>query len=350
MFEKVGEIAFNPLKYLRDDKQVRAVYSRILMQRFDTRILAGHYGIEGVPHKFDPFQHTEELLQHLVSVADAGPEAAARSFWERFTFEDSAFPGVPKELIPILGSYFRIKEERTDLLMVKDMLTTEVLENGVVADIGCGRNNLGAALLNYADEKSVRGLSVIGTDINAYETASSDRRLRYRQQVSDQLPIDDSTVDLAIVKWALHHMNDQHLAQAVKEIARILNQKGRVAVIEALMGDARSLAQGLEAELANQEMWPHGEWFSDRLQVTQAHLSLSQEQQRFVLALEDYYGHWLEQRFTWMPMPFNYMAPDVLCKVFDRVDLREDEGSRRVLGMMPLIHWGPPTIRMVFTR
>lgn len=351
MAKKVAEIGFNPLIPLRDDHSVRNVYSRILYQRFDTRILDGYFKLKGSPSGFDGSKHVGTLIEYLISVADNSAEEAARRFWERFKFTSSRFPGLPKDLRPILGSYFKIKEKTTDLLMIKDLLETDEISKGVVADIGCGRNKLGRSILQFLDQNSIPCDAVVGTDINVYKSKSTDSRLKYEQQISDdKLPLKDESVDLAIIKWALHHMNDNHLTQILKEITRILRPGGRVAVIEALMGDKSELLPLLQDETKFPEMWPPGPWFQDRLQVTKEHLSLSLDQQRCILALEDYYGHWLEQRFIWMPLPFNYMDYSVLCKHFQNADMLEQETARRVYGMMPIIHWGPPTIRYVFLK
>ena len=75
----------------------------------------------------------------------------------------------------------------------------------------------------------------------------------------------------------------------------VLKPGGRLAVIEALMGSDSEHYQGLIDETGNSETWPDGDWKLERLELTREYLTLSESQQRDVLALEDYYGHWVDQ-------------------------------------------------------
>jgi ubiquinone/menaquinone biosynthesis C-methylase UbiE len=347
--ELPAEIAFHPLQKLTDP-EVSRVFSRILAQRFDTRILTGYFGLPGEQIDIDAHRHAEELLTYLIEQSDCHPDEAARRFRERFTYEDSRFPGVPKNLRRILKSYFAIKEAATDLLMITDLIEVETEADTTVADIGCGRNRLGKALLDYADRRSIRIAGVVGTDVNKYETTGEDVRLRFMHQESDRLPLDDDTISLAVIKWALHHMNPRILTNMAQELARVLKPGGRLAVVEALMGNESEFHQGLIDEASNSETWPDGEWKVERLELTRKYLALSESQQRDVLALEDYYGHWVDQAFFFMPLPFTYMNPAGMRAVFTPVGLIEDPEARRVFGMMPVIHWGPPSIRMIFVK
>lgn len=233
--------------------------------------------------------------------------------------------------------------------MVKDLLRAASLRSGVIADIGCGRNKLGTAILRHADAESIAVLGVIGTDVSEYGAKPVDERLQYRQQLAGVLPIEGRSIDLVIVKWALHHMSHRVAGKTIAEIARILKPGGHVAIVEALMGD-EALVPEFEAETRIKETWPDGDWFGERHQLTLDYLDLSLLQQRYVLALEDFYGHWLEQEFTWMPMPFNYIDASRLRSAFDCVGMHEDGQYRRVFGMTPIIHWGPPTMRLVFEK
>jgi hypothetical protein len=58
---------------------------------------------------------------------------------------------------------FKIKEKVTDLEMVGDLIDSQFIELGTVADIGCGRNKLGRSLILFSDNgpkvvKQVMGL------------------------------------------------------------------------------------------------------------------------------------------------------------------------------------------------
>jgi len=356
-----SEITFNPITPLYMDKNVRNVFSCILTQRFNTSILSGYFklgdecssfdlpGIGGVSTK----KLVNGLLDFLVKRNKNNPDPVdiAKEFWDRFSFRGNESPlvAVPIELNKIFANYSKKIEKVTDLLLIKDLLKPEFLPNGTIVDFGSGRNKLGKAIIDFADLNNVNIKNVIGTDINDFGSTIKDKRHTFVQQIDTTIPIENNTIDLVIIKWAFHHMNNEMLKNQIGEIARILSDNGRIVVIEALMGIKSELYDGFKNEKENEETWPkNGKWFKERDELTKNYLKLNLVQQKSVLAMEDYYGNWLEQRFIWMPLPFNYMSPKEISKQFSLKGFQEEYNHRWVFGMAPIIHWGPPTVRLVY--
>jgi SAM-dependent methyltransferase len=352
-------IEFNPLTALEDDG-VREVWARILAQRFDTEILKHHLGLRGngTESEVDIHQLSDWQIEHLRSVVELSPLGAAKSFWDHFKFPESRFYGVPPQLLPILEAYVVVKTESTGILLIQDALPFHVTSESVlVADVGCGLNRLGKAILHCVDQEGLANAlqwRVCGTDISQRCEASLDARLKFeRQEPPTRLPFATETVDMVIVKWVLHHMSPAAAASMASEIARATKPGGCVVIVEAMMGGAE-LKAAIDAEQRNAKTWPPQQpgtrWFERRQCTTSKYLALSLAQQRLVLALEDYHGHWLDQANTAMPLPFNYMTSERIKALFAEAGLHEREDKRRVFGMAPIIHWGPPSLRLVFEK
>jgi SAM-dependent methyltransferase len=350
-------IAWNPLEVLASDEKVRNLFTRLLFQRIDTTILSNYFGLTSSPgviqlpgKSVTKSEFVQIIVDSLVSLSSLNPIDAAQRFWSQFKYPKWRFSGVPKEIRPTLGEYFKIKEDVTDLLMFVDIIDSGFIKLGTVVDIGCGRNKLGRSLLKYSDAGPRTLTKVIGTDINAYKAKSPDRRLIFKQQSGTALPLENDTVDIAIVKWALHHMTHEEIHSLTNEIHRILRPGGRLSIVEGLVGEWSVLKTAFDREQKNPDTWPSGPWIDRRVELTHDYLILSEEQQIQVLALEDFNGHWLEQEFTWMPLPFNYMNTTTWTRIMSKTGLQKDDANTRLFGMSPIIHWGPPSVRLVFIK
>ena len=103
--------------------------------------------------------------------------------------------------------------------------------SSTVADLGCGTGQLGATFAPF-----VRRL--IGVDDSADMLTAAARRLEafanveLREGRLESLPLDDATVDLALMSLVLHYVADP--AAALSEVARVLRPVGRVMVIDML--------------------------------------------------------------------------------------------------------------------
>jgi ArsR family transcriptional regulator len=107
-----------------------------------------------------------------------------------------------------------------------------------VADLGCGEGYLTVEAARFAHK-------VIAVDrspeVLARAKALTGRKrltnITWRRGELERLPIEDASVDMALVSQALHHASDP--AQALAEAVRILRDGGRVIVLDLRAHDER---------------------------------------------------------------------------------------------------------------
>jgi ArsR family transcriptional regulator len=103
--------------------------------------------------------------------------------------------------------------------------------SSTVADLGCGTGQLAGMIAPFVRR-------VIGVDDSADMLAGARRRLESHANVEllegrlETLPIDDGTVDLALLSLVLHYVPAPE--SALREVARVLRPIGRVMVIDML--------------------------------------------------------------------------------------------------------------------
>src|SRR5271165_2393908 len=101
----------------------------------------------------------------------------------------------------------------------------------VIADLGAGEGTLSQLLAQRAQRviavDNSDNMVAFGTKL-AHEHGLDN--LEYRKGDLEALPIEDSTVDLAIFSQSLHHA--QHPQRAAREAYRILKPGGRVVVLD----------------------------------------------------------------------------------------------------------------------
>lgn len=103
--------------------------------------------------------------------------------------------------------------------------------SSTVADLGCGTGQLAVTFAPFVRR-------VIGVDDSADMLSAAGRRAHGCANVEllegrlEALPIDDDTVDLAIMSLVLHYVGDP--AAALAEAARVLRPIGRLMVIDML--------------------------------------------------------------------------------------------------------------------
>jgi ArsR family transcriptional regulator len=146
--------------------------------------------------------------------------------------------------------------ERTDLLALLDLID----ESWVVGDLGCGTGHVSEALAQCVRQ-------VIAVDESGPMLAAAERRLQQLPNVElragtiEKLPIEDATLDAAILFLVAHFITDPF--RVMTEILRVLKPAGKLIVVD-LMAHERAeyvvqlghVWQGFDGEQMKQ-------WLSD---------------------------------------------------------------------------------------
>jgi ArsR family transcriptional regulator len=141
-----------------------------------------------------------------------------------------------------------------------DPLVALVEPSWIVADLGCGTGQTTAALAPYVKQ-------VIAVDESNAMLAAARRRLATHENVDlrsgrlEDLPIDDASVDVAVLSLVLHFVVDP--MEVVAEAARVLRPGGRLLVVD---------------------MLPHER---DEYRTTMGHLWLGFDEQQLAAWMED---------------------------------------------------------------
>jgi FkbM family methyltransferase len=354
---QIAHVQCDPLGALQNPK-VRDIFREIIEERLNNNLLSSYYRlgervesyyIQG--HRVSREELAGKIVDFLTFLPKNDPIDAARAFWSEFSFGGGNNAGVPIEVNSIESAYVRICQRTTGVVMIQDLLTQPNLSNGRIVDVGCLSNEFNMAILSQADCNGIRIQKAIGTDIVETTMALNDPRLAFRKQPSSKtLPLESEFADLAILKWALHHMTLDEVTSITREINRILKPGGKAVLIEALVGQDKELYREFLTECRQKDSWPEGPWQKVRRNITKRYFRLSLDEQKAVLALEDYYGHWLESLRTSMPLPFTYLIRDEIGYHFEVTGMNESTQLRRVFGFAPIIHQGPPSIRLVYEK
>lgn len=123
----------------------------------------------------------------------------------------------------------------TEKIVLQQILSTEdfqcflkTLRNGTSADIGCGG---GKYLIHFLAPRSAAAVGIeynqshVNLAQNRIARAGMSHRIKINQGSAEELPIEDSSIDLVLCTQVLEHLPNP--AEGVTEIARILRPHGR---------------------------------------------------------------------------------------------------------------------------
>jgi len=119
---------------------------------------------------------------------------------------------------------------RTDLLALLDLLD----EHWVIGDLGCGAGHITEALAPCVEK-------VIAVDESGPMLGVAKKRLEEYKNVDlrvgtiEALPIDDSTLDAAVLFLVAHFVTDP--AKAMNEVRRVLKPGGRLLIVDLMSHD-----------------------------------------------------------------------------------------------------------------
>jgi ArsR family transcriptional regulator len=138
------------------------------------------------------------------------------------------------------GQWDRMRSElfgqRFDLLALPGLLDP----SWTVADLGCGTGQIAQSLGPFVRK-------VIAVDHNAAMLKAARQRLKALTNVEVrsgdliQLPIDDATVDAAVIYLVLHHLPSPEAA--IAEAVRTLKRGGRLLIVDMMAHDRREYQQ-----------------------------------------------------------------------------------------------------------
>lgn len=349
--ENIEIPSINPLKIF-DNPKLFSVYERILRKRVTSHILKDYYKVGEPPEyiwhdgqkSFTEDEFAEEFLEVLKNLRDESLKDIPRLFRAKI-FDLS-------EGTELMNGHVKYearinKAEKIDLLMIKDLIDSQE----VIIDLGCGRNLLGQEILSYSDNNNLSVNEVIGIDYNDWSENAKEPRLKYIKQISNtSIPVGDEKADAIIVKWALHHMNKDILDKQLQNIYRVLKPGGMLIIIEALRTDDANIIDKVRIAQQNQELWPLGIWHDESDILTKDYLSLNLEEQRLILATEDWVGHHLVNNRTWMPLPCDYLTVDDYKRLITGIGFNSLNEKYIYFGSAPIIRHGPPSVRLVFQK
>jgi ArsR family transcriptional regulator len=102
-------------------------------------------------------------------------------------------------------------------------------ERWVVGDLGCGTGQVTSMLAPFVQK-------VIAVDASTEMLDAARERLRdhdnvdIRQGALEELPIEDASLDVAVLMLVLHHLPDP--VSALSEAGRVLRPKGKLLVVD----------------------------------------------------------------------------------------------------------------------
>ncbi|MBN1794832.1 MAG: hypothetical protein JW844_07715, partial [Candidatus Omnitrophica bacterium] len=353
----VDGFAFNPLKSL-EDPDVERVFRSLMVERFDLAILAEHFGLGKTPKHFtlpsgkkiSPKDFANQVVDFIKTHADKGPYVVAQLFWqEYFPPKNESNSNYMNEYLRLVGLNQYVVDYTLTLELIKD-----ALQSGNLVDIGAGRARAGNAVLMWSDEPEEKGAEiteVISLDVQDFTVdAQRDPRNIYKQIPYNDLTLPNNTAKNALIKLATHHMSDPDIDSRIAQAAEILEPGGRLIVVDTLRAPFTEVKDDLHREMNNNGSWPQGPWYDNSYKLTKDFLEINSEQQKQVLFLEDYFGHFLTARRMTMPMPANYLELDDLQKRLRSAGLKELPHFRRVVGKAPIISQSPPMVVLVYEK
>lgn len=129
------------------------------------------------------------------------------------------------------GQWDRVREELFGGSSHLRALAALLDPDWVVADLGCGTGQVAEAVAPFVRQ-------VVGVDASREMLQAARARLRAHGNVDlrrgglEHLPVDDVSLDAAIVALVLHHVPDP--AKVAAEVARVTKPGGRVVVVDML--------------------------------------------------------------------------------------------------------------------
>jgi ubiquinone/menaquinone biosynthesis C-methylase UbiE len=104
-----------------------------------------------------------------------------------------------------------------------------------IVELGCGNAHLARTLLSRYPDSHVTGLEVDERQ-HAKNLASPQAGLEFIAAGAQSVPLPDASFDLALMLKSMHHVPMALMAQALREVARVLRPGGHLYVSEPVYG------------------------------------------------------------------------------------------------------------------
>lgn len=379
----------NPFEVLRNDR-LADLFTRMLAHRYRTDILIDYYRLPDIKNSFTywgkPISPLEKALKEIEFIRkriDEDIDQICESFWENVLPQGNHLA----DHLAIENNYNEIALFASDLKLIKPIFYIHPEHQYLdIADIGAGRNKLGKAILDYfnnvQDKASYlnwignlqnaqygsKDVTVIGTDVHDWHEFDDryGENLIYRlQPTPSRVPIEDNSRDVVVTKWCLHHMTRGQMEKQIQNIFRILRPGGIAIIIEGFLTNLES-PKNSDSEVPNltykqmltevsrryefADIWPDGPWKKDCFGISRDYLDLTCEEQAQILALEDFFGHYVLNKRATMPFPYSYMPAEILIDKFLEAGFVEQPWNFILFGNAPVIRRGPFSARFIFEK
>ncbi len=138
------------------------------------------------------------------------------------------------------GEWDTVRRDLFGSSFVEEALLALIDPKWVVADLGCGTGDIAARLAPLVTAVHVVDMSKAMLAA-ARKRLASHGNVRFHQGDLTHLPLDDRSVDAAVISLVLHHVLDPRVA--IAEAARVLRPGGRLLVIDMVEHDREQYRQ-----------------------------------------------------------------------------------------------------------
>lgn len=196
---------------------------------------------EGTSRRYrmtDKLESSARRLWHLVREQVVATSAAAQDSRRVQSVLAHRRTRSQKFFSSAAGQWDRLRSElfgsRSDIMGLLGLID----ESWQVGDLGCGTGQLSELIAPFAG-------SVIAVDDSAAMIAAARKRLVSFDNVSvragslEALPIDDATLDVALIFLVLHYVVEPELA--IAEAHRVLKPSGRLIIVDMMPHDRQEL-------------------------------------------------------------------------------------------------------------